>query len=226
MKLLHSSMRKVRSMSAVALTLWFAGAACVFVSYARGGLGAEACLTTPSATSHHSTATLSPEAADTSAASPVETSDNVVVAAGAHSSCEAKRAASEQAKRRSASASAAPAIPVQITVARSPVSQSPKPACPSRGQSAQPKGEIVLTRMAPAFGGTLPPCGSMNCCPLSSPFATIATKPRSDDNASATTPERTALPEFFSKVQTTPLTPPLRLPNRGHTYLRCCAFLI
>src|SRR5688572_12747366 len=58
------------------------------------------------------------------------------------------------------------------------------------------------------------------------PFATIAIKPRSDDNASATTPERTALPEFFSDVQTTPLTPPLRLPNRGHTYLRCCAFLI
>ena len=194
------------------------------MSYARGGLGVEACLTIPSATSHHSTVT--PDAADTSAAAPDETSDDVVVAAGAHSSCKAKRAASEPAKRRSASASAAPANPVEVKVTRNPASHSQKPGCPPRDQSAQPNGEIVLARIAPALGGTLPPCGSMNCCPLTSPFATIAIKPRSDDNASATTPERTALPEFFSDVQTTPLTPPLRLPNRGHTYLRCCAFLI
>src|SRR5688572_26065192 len=142
----------LRAVSAMALMLWFAGAACVFVSYARGGLSAEACLSNTPSTSHHSTATLSLEDVNTLAASAADTSNEVVVATGAHSSCKAKRDASEQAKRRSASTSAVPAIPVQVTVARSAASQSQKPSCPRRGQADQPKGEIFLTQMASASG--------------------------------------------------------------------------
>jgi hypothetical protein len=31
---------------------------------------------------------------------------------------------------------------------------------------------------------------------------------------------------FLNNAESSALTTPLRLPNRGHTYLRCCVFLI
>jgi hypothetical protein len=34
------------------------------------------------------------------------------------------------------------------------------------------------------------------------------------------------LPAFLNQQETSSLSAPLRLPNRGHTYLHCCAFLI
>jgi hypothetical protein len=66
--------------------------------------------------------------------------------------------------------------------------------------------------------------------PINCPFAVsrtaVVTKAQGrDTNASAvlavSNPDRPNLLE-----QTAPLSPPLRLPNRGHTYLRCCVFLI
>jgi hypothetical protein len=67
---------------------------------------------------------------------------------------------------------------------------------------------------------------SMLDCPLAV-TATAALSKAGSDQASAALPdsnERTVLAN--SPEQTNAFARPLRLPNRGHTYLHCCVFLI
>lgn len=67
---------------------------------------------------------------------------------------------------------------------------------------------------------------SMMDCPLAV-TATAALAKAGSDQASAALPdssERTVLANL--QEQTIAFARPLRLPNRGHTYLRCCVFLI
>lgn len=67
---------------------------------------------------------------------------------------------------------------------------------------------------------------SMMNCPLAV-TATAALSKAGSDQASVALPdssERTVLAN--SPEQTGAFARPLRLPNRGHTYLRCCVFLI
>ena len=67
--------------------------------------------------------------------------------------------------------------------------------------------------------------GMMNC-PLAVGRAAIAAKIRISEVAAAPALPRSILPAENFLEQTAPLSTPLRLPNRGHTYLRCCVFLI
>ena len=207
----YSSCGKLRSVSALALVLWFAGAGCVFVSYARGAMSAHACLSDQALASHSAPHSDSGEDA------------NTVVVGGTNSSCKAKPAAASRRTQQKASVLKGRAENSVAAPTTSAASQ--KYSCPRQSQPAQQR-QNSLIEVASALSGTLPPSGSMNCCPLSRPVATVVTKLRSDNNPSATTPERTASPAFISDAQTSPLSPPLRLPNRGHTYLRCCVFLI
>jgi hypothetical protein len=67
---------------------------------------------------------------------------------------------------------------------------------------------------------------SMMDCPLAV-TATAALSKAGSDQASAALPDSSArLVLAHSAEQTSALAHPLRLPNRGHTYLRCCVFLI
>ncbi len=234
MKLLQSSLGKLRSVSAVALILWFAGAGCVFVSYARGAMSADACSSEASHTSHQAGASASQKdanpshfdsgrAASVSAAPASEISTETVVATGAHSCYKAKPSAAQKRTRPVASTSAPGARASSVADVRS---RPQKASCAVRSQPDQRQPELSIIEIASASGRTLPSSGSTNCCPLTGPFATVATKARADDNSAAPLLERTALPLFIGAADTSPLTPPLRLPNRGHTYLRCCAFLI
>ena len=68
--------------------------------------------------------------------------------------------------------------------------------------------------------------GAMNGCPLAVSRASVVAKTRENDFKSATAPAQSILPDLNSAERTAPLSAPLRLPNRGHTYLRCCVFLI
>lgn len=68
--------------------------------------------------------------------------------------------------------------------------------------------------------------GAMNGCPLAVSRASIVAKTRESDLNSSPALAQSILPELKSAERTAPLSSPLRLPNRGHTYLRCCVFLI
>jgi hypothetical protein len=83
-----------------------------------------------------------------------------------------------------------------------------------------------LTASAPAlveFDGT---STSMMDCPLAVNASAALSKAKQDQSSIALPLTRAngSIPDLSE--QTTPLSPPSRLPNRGHTYLRCCVFLI
>ena len=71
------------------------------------------------------------------------------------------------------------------------------------------------------------PSGGMRECPLALSRAVAITKTSGGKQvATPIASSLNALPVETSTEQRTSLTPVARLPNRGHTYLRCCVFLI
>ena len=74
-----------------------------------------------------------------------------------------------------------------------------------------------------ALGATFP---SMMECPLAVNASAVLSKAGSDDSnvALPSSSERASLSN--PPEQTSAFARPLRLPNRGHTYLHCCSFLI
>lgn len=72
--------------------------------------------------------------------------------------------------------------------------------------------------------------GGSSSSPINCPFAVsraavIAKAQGRDNNASAVLAVSNPAQQNCAE-QVAPLSPPLRLPNRGHTYLHCCVFLI
>ena len=68
--------------------------------------------------------------------------------------------------------------------------------------------------------------GMVKDCPLRVGKAVIAAKVRTNEVAAAPVLAHSNLPAAYVPESTSPLSSPIRLPNRGHTYLRCCVFLI
>ena len=72
--------------------------------------------------------------------------------------------------------------------------------------------------------------GRSSAGPMACPFAlsktAVVTKAHGGDESASPVFAGLSLSAQSSLEQTAPLSTPLRLPNRGHTYLRCCAFLI
>jgi hypothetical protein len=66
---------------------------------------------------------------------------------------------------------------------------------------------------------------AMNCCPLTSGSIAVASRSQSNDSGSALT-ETESSSLNLSNSDHTPVAVPLRLPNRAHSYLLDCAFLI
>jgi len=67
--------------------------------------------------------------------------------------------------------------------------------------------------------------GAMNCCPLTS--GSIVVSSRSQANDTSTDLQQTdSSSQLLIKSDFAPLSIPLRLPNRAHSYLLDCAFLI
>lgn len=67
--------------------------------------------------------------------------------------------------------------------------------------------------------------GMMRECPMALNAKALGTKPRTDEAATAIALEPIDLP-LFNAVEAIATPAPSFLNNRGHTYLRCCVFLI
>jgi hypothetical protein len=81
-----------------------------------------------------------------------------------------------------------------------------------------------LEASLPEVGGSS--SGTVNNCPLAMGRAAVVAKSHSRDVSVTPALARFFIPELKINELTAPLSAPLRLPNRGHTYLHCCAFLI
>ncbi len=68
--------------------------------------------------------------------------------------------------------------------------------------------------------------GKMKDCPLAVGRAAIPAKIRLNEVIAAPVFAHSILPAENVQGRTSPLFIQARLPNRGHTYLRCCVFLI
>jgi len=69
------------------------------------------------------------------------------------------------------------------------------------------------------------PSGAMSCCPLTSGSIVVASRSQSDYSAPALAPADSSSLKLSSS-HAKPVAVPLRLPNRAHSYLLDCAFLI
>jgi hypothetical protein len=67
--------------------------------------------------------------------------------------------------------------------------------------------------------------GAMHTCPLAMNATALATKARSDESTNSVFLTPIPLPAIDLE-KSTPSFPPTFFNNRGHTYLRCCVFLI
>jgi len=75
----------------------------------------------------------------------------------------------------------------------------------------------------PSLAGTFP---TMMDCPLAVNAMAVLSK-ATPDQSNVALPSRDELPSLSNPPeQTSAFARPLRLPNRGHTYLHCCSFLI
>ena len=75
----------------------------------------------------------------------------------------------------------------------------------------------------PALAGTFP---MMMDCPLALNAMAVLSK-ATPDQSNVALPSRSELSSLSNPPeQTSAFARPLRLPNRGHTYLHCCSFLI
>lgn len=96
----------------------------------------------------------------------------------------------------------------------------------------QTASEVKPNARRPSSAGTIASAhdrtssGMMKSCPLALSRAAVVTKARGDDSSVSPTLAHSTLPSENFLEQTASLSIPLRLPNRGHTYLRCCVFLI
>lgn len=68
--------------------------------------------------------------------------------------------------------------------------------------------------------------GLMKDCPFAVSKAAVVNKARNGEMSVAPALAHSILAPDNSPEQKGPLSAPARLPNRGHTYLRCCVFLI
>ena len=69
------------------------------------------------------------------------------------------------------------------------------------------------------------PAGVMNCCPLTTGSIVVSSRSQSNDSATVLQQRNSSSHSLISS-HPAPLAIPLRLPNRTHSYLLDCAFLI
>ncbi len=105
--------------------------------------------------------------------------------------------------------------------------------CAKRGAHSAPKADHpksvgqgntkTTSSLALALTATFP---TMMDCPLAVNATAVLSKAEPDDSNVALPSSSEGASLSNSAQQITALGRPLRLPNRGHTYLRCCVFLI
>jgi hypothetical protein len=97
---------------------------------------------------------------------------------------------------------------------------SPARRARTKSKSAEtPELNLLTTPSAPTQTGV------MNCCPLTSGAIVATSRSQSNDEAAILHQPNSAR-LLTIKSDPAPLAVPLRLPNRAHSYLLDCAFLI
>lgn len=91
--------------------------------------------------------------------------------------------------------------------------------------TAKPATDIVPAKGFVAAESGISSAPMMDC-PLAVNATAALSKPRSDQSSTALPSERATPSASIPIQQSVAFSRPLRLPNRGHTYLRCCVFLI
>ena len=143
--------------------------------------------------------------------SPAIVVDGEVCASMRSHDCCAKGGARSAAKlsvKRHAVADSPKKFPVQAKVLLSVVEQLPA---------------ATASFLIPELSGTHP---TMVDCPLAVNASAALSKAGSDDSNVALPSSCDTTSLSNSPVQMNRFGSPLRLPNRGHTYLHCCSFLI
>lgn len=97
--------------------------------------------------------------------------------------------------------------------------------CAKRNHRAQPKAQPV-EKQAATLVETDPASSAMSDCPLAMSRTVVAAKKGVSETRFATTVANANLPNQNLIEQPPPLVSQVRLPNRGHTYLLVCSFLI
>ncbi len=107
-------------------------------------------------------------------------------------------------------------------VKRPAVTQHHEESKTSAAREHNPKASFGNT---PALMVEVLPLSMMNC-PLAVDAAAVLSKYNSQNPDSAVAVGEVQKPVTDNLEQIKAFARPLRLPNRGHTYLRCCVFLI
>ena len=89
----------------------------------------------------------------------------------------------------------------------------------SEANAAPSDFDLLTTPSAPSQTSV------MDCCPLTTGSIVVSSRSQSDDNTTAAQQLNSASLSFVGAAPQ-PLAVPLRLPNRAHSYLLDCAFLI
>ena len=131
-------------------------------------------------------------------------------------------------------------VPIIVATGEACASMQSHDCCAKRGAKSRSKAVPRLTTsghtakpvtgIAPAKGTVAAGPGvsssPMRDCPLAV-NATAALSKSKQDQSSNALPSESATPSVSNAIeQSIAFARPLRLPNRGHTYLRCCVFLI
>ncbi|CAN5841616.1 hypothetical protein BH18ACI4_BH18ACI4_10320 [soil metagenome] len=98
--------------------------------------------------------------------------------------------------------------------------------CANNAGETKPEAERTgqsVTTLSTVGGSS---SGMTKACPLAVGKAAIAASVRNRKVASAALLAHSSLTDENIRERTSPLSAPVRLPNRGHTYLHFCVFLI
>ena len=97
--------------------------------------------------------------------------------------------------------------------------------CAKQNHRTQPKAQ-GLEKQTATLVETDPSSSGMAACPLAMSRTVVAAKKSTDDTRSTTTVAYANISTQSHNEEPHPVVTQLRLPNRGHTYLRVCSFLI
>jgi hypothetical protein len=210
-----SSIRIVRVTLAFAVAFWMAGGGCMLGCENMAGAASE------------TEAPATPETPENGA--------NLVVAPDACASmhghgCCSKRGSQPMAKSGDNS-SAQRVAKLSGNAAHSSRASSSPDAARSSAHSSRHSSSANAALPQTAAGlvdisALAAPFTSMMDCPLAVNATAALSKARPDDSGGDLLPASSLDSFSIFKEQLTALTPPPLVPNRGHTYLRCCVFLI
>ncbi len=96
---------------------------------------------------------------------------------------------------------------------------------PTQHQSASTADVDFAGRQLLTTPSTPPQSGAMSCCPLTSGSIVVTSRSQSNDNATVLQ-QSDSSSQLLVDSSPSPVAVPLRLPNRAHSYLLDCAFLI